>query len=146
MSAPSEVTADLLRTIPLPQPSEGGKDERGRILMVAGSAEVVGAAILCAIAAYRAGAGRVRIGTVARAALHVAAAVPEALVLALQETDTGAIDREANVELLRAKASGCHALLLGPGVKEEPATARLATDLCNSLSAPVILDAPPSAH
>ena len=49
---PTEVDAALLRTLPLPQPSDDDdKDRRGRVLVVAGSVEVPGAALLAGVAA-----------------------------------------------------------------------------------------------
>ena len=62
--SPVELTADLLRSIPLPQPEEGSKDGRGSVLVIAGSVEVPGAAILAATAALRAGAGKLTVATV----------------------------------------------------------------------------------
>ena len=52
-----DLTADVLRDLPLPLPKEGKKDDRGRVLVVAGSVEVPGAALLAATATLRAGAG-----------------------------------------------------------------------------------------
>ena len=49
-----------LRRWPLPQPpADGDKEDRGRLLLVAGSLEVPGAAMLAGNAALRAGAGKV---------------------------------------------------------------------------------------
>ena len=80
---PSRLTADLLRSMPLPKPEEGSKDERGSVLVIAGSVEVPGAALLAATAALRAGAGKLQVATVKSAAMHLAMAVPEAMVIGL---------------------------------------------------------------
>jgi len=62
MSGPAPVTPELLRTMPLPRHKEGDdKDGRGRVLVVAGSVEVPGAALLSGIGALRAGAGKLQI-------------------------------------------------------------------------------------
>ena len=74
---PVELTADLLRSLPLPLPAEGSKDDRGRVLVIAGSVEVPGAAVLAATAALRAGAGKLQVGTVKSAAIPIAIAVPK---------------------------------------------------------------------
>ena len=53
-----------LQSHPLPPVVDGDKETKGRILIVAGSREVPGAALLTATAAMRAGAGKLRIATV----------------------------------------------------------------------------------
>src|ERR671921_2224871 len=97
------ITAEFLRGIPLTQPSEDGdKDQRGRVLVVAGSASVPGAALLAATAALRAGAGKLQIATCQSLALPLGLAVPEALVIGLPETEAGEIDPGA-ARLLRER-------------------------------------------
>jgi NAD(P)H-hydrate repair Nnr-like enzyme with NAD(P)H-hydrate dehydratase domain len=45
MSNPVMIDADLLRRFPLPRvPEDSGKEERGRLLVIAGSRELAGAA------------------------------------------------------------------------------------------------------
>ena len=67
---PTPLTAELLCGLPLPQPDEGSKDHRGRVLVIAGSVEVPGAALLAGTAALRAGAGKLQVATVRSAAMH----------------------------------------------------------------------------
>src|SRR5436305_9753198 len=95
-----ELTPDVLRQMPLPDPHEGDKKARGNVLVIAGSVEVPGAALLAGTAALRAGAGRLRIATCARHATALAMAVPEAFVLGLAESDEGGVDRSSIGELL----------------------------------------------
>ncbi|HYI48293.1 MAG TPA: NAD(P)H-hydrate dehydratase [Allosphingosinicella sp.] len=83
MSEPAALDAALLRAFPLPCLSEeGDKEDRGRALIVGGSAEVPGAALLAGIAALRAGAGKLQIVTDAAVATAMGVAVPEARVSA----------------------------------------------------------------
>ncbi|MFL5007436.1 MAG: NAD(P)H-hydrate dehydratase, partial [Microvirga sp.] len=90
MSAPTAVTAELLHKLPLPQASDDSdKDDRGRVLVIAGSPEVPGAALLAGVAALRAGAGKLQIATASSIAPHLGLAVPEALVVALPESPAG---------------------------------------------------------
>jgi ADP-dependent NAD(P)H-hydrate dehydratase len=55
---------NALKSHPLPPIVDGDKETKGRILVIAGSREVPGAALLTATAAMRAGAGKLRILTV----------------------------------------------------------------------------------
>jgi ADP-dependent NAD(P)H-hydrate dehydratase len=136
------ITAEFLRRMPLPQPAEdGNKDQRGRVLVVAGSTSVPGAALLAATAALRAGAGKLQIATCRSIATQLGLAMPEALVLGLPETPSGEIDQSAAVAL-RERIARCDAVLIGPGMLDEEAAAALTSNLldCDPGSA-FVLDA-----
>ena len=100
---------------PLPQVVDGGKETKGRILIIAGSRAVPGAALLAATAAMRAGAGKLQIATVESIAAHVAVAMPEAMVIGLPETRHGGFagSAVARIEELAAEAD---AIVAGPGM------------------------------
>jgi hydroxyethylthiazole kinase-like uncharacterized protein yjeF len=108
--------------------------------VVAGSASVPGAALLAAVAALRAGAGRLRIATVASAAAGMGLMVPEAMVVGLPETEDGAVDVAQAAASLRTLADGCDAVLIGPGMLGEAPTAALTVELLGA-DASFILDA-----
>lgn len=136
------LTAALLKEHPLPMPREGSKDERGSALILGGSASVPGAALLAGIAALRAGAGKLKIATAGSAAIGMALAVPEAMVIGLPETPDGGVDGEQAKDGLCKAAKGCDALLVGPGMMENGPTTALAVELLGALpSAGFILDA-----
>ena len=106
MSVATAVTADLLRGMPLPALSDDSdKDERGRVLVVAGSREVPGGALLAGVAALRAGAGKLQIATAASVAPYLGLAVPEALVVALPEMPGGGALRRRQRAPLRSEES-----------------------------------------
>jgi ADP-dependent NAD(P)H-hydrate dehydratase len=141
MSA-AAVTPQFLRTHPLPShEQEGDKQARGRVLVIAGSVEVPGAALLAGLGALRAGAGILQIATCRSAAPHLAIAMPEAMVVGCRETADGGID-PANAPRLTELASGCDAVLIGPGMMDEAAVAELTSELLKQPGAPVfVLDA-----
>src|SRR3954447_6015364 len=91
---PTLVTPEVLRNWELPEPT-GGKNARGSILVIGGSAETLGAVLLAAAAAMRAGAGKLQVAPVASRAAFAAQSLPEALVRGLPETAGGAISAEA---------------------------------------------------
>ena len=116
-----EVDDACLRRWPLPQPdADEDKEQRGRVLVIAGSREMPGALILAANAALNAGAGKLTVATAASVARLVATALPEARVIELAETDAGGIDRSA-VERVRELLAHVDAVLIGPGMQDEPA-------------------------
>ena len=138
---PIDVTDELLQSWALPQPGDGGKESRGQILVIAGSAEMPGAARLAGEAALRAGAGKLAIATVASAATALAMGVPEARVIALPESDRGGIAPPA-VELLQEPASRADAIVIGPGMQDEGATCALVRALLRTgIEASLVLDA-----
>ncbi len=134
--------ADALRRWPLPMPSsDGDKETRGHVLILGGSREMPGAIILAATAALRAGAGKLTIATGRSVAQLVALAIPEARVIGLRETDEGGFTRDATAEL-NPLADRVSAVLIGPGMQDEAATAALVRALLPRLDgASVVLDA-----
>ncbi|MEJ5992538.1 NAD(P)H-hydrate dehydratase [Ramlibacter sp. PS3R-8] len=111
-----EVDDALLHAWPLPTPqADGDKEDRGRVVVVAGSREMPGAAVLAATAAMRAGAGKLVIATPQSAAQSVAACVPEARVIALPEASDGGPSFHG-LPLLQALGASTSALLIGPGM------------------------------
>jgi ADP-dependent NAD(P)H-hydrate dehydratase len=135
---PTLVTPEVLRSMRLPEP-EGDKNTRGSILVIGGSAETPGAVLLAAEAAMRAGAGKLQVATVASVAPIVAAALPEALVRALPETD-GVLGPDA-VLAVRDLAAAAGAVLIGPGMGGKERTQEFCAELLPRLVGPVVLDA-----
>jgi ADP-dependent NAD(P)H-hydrate dehydratase len=137
-----EITDELLRDWPLPTPDpRGDKETRGRILIIAGSRELPGAAILSGLAALRAGAGKVQIATGRSIAQGVALAVLEGRVFALPETEKGGIAPEAADAILE-QARRADAVLIGPGLVDEESTTELLARLFPRLiDRPLLVDA-----
>ena len=137
-----DLTAHALRHWPLPAvPRDADKEVRGRVLVVAGSRETPGAALLAGIAALRAGAGKLVIATGESVAGPVAIAVPEARVIALPETANGAC-RVDGLQRIERAAAACDAALVGPGFMDEAGSIEFVAALLPLLAhAPVVLDA-----
>jgi len=109
--------ADLLRSFPLPHlPEEGDKEERGRLLVVAGSRELAGAAVLAGIAGMRAGAGKLQIATASSIAVPLAIAMPEARVVGCPEMPDGCFARGAIAQILKL-AREAQAVTIGCGLQ-----------------------------
>lgn len=139
---PVMVDDDTLRRWPLPMPGDDGdKEERGRLLIIGGSAQMPGAVILAGNAALRAGAGKVAIATGRSIAALVALAIPESRVIALDETPAGGIQASA-ASALESLLGKLDAVLIGPGMQDEPAVCDLVRALLPKLSGmSVVLDA-----
>ena len=138
------VSDETLRSMPLPElDGEVDKNSRGRLLLIGGSVEAPGGILLAALAALRAGAGKVRIATVATHAAAMAVAMPEARVIALPDEGgdiAGGTDRISK-ESLRTGA-----IVLGPGMFDTRAAARLVDSLLGRDGPPIVADAAALAH
>lgn len=142
MSGPEILDADLLKRFPLPHhPDDGDKEDRGRLLVVAGSRELPGAAVLAGVAALRAGAGKLQIATAASIAFYIGVAVPESRVIGLEETEAGCI-AESEIDRLLEWAGAAQAMLLGCGLQHgAPLDTLLDRLLGSALKVPLVLDA-----
>jgi hydroxyethylthiazole kinase-like uncharacterized protein yjeF len=127
---PEPLDRDAFREHPLPPVIDGGKESKGRLLVIAGSREVPGAALLTATAAMRAGAGKLRIATVESIAVQLGVAFPEAMVLGMPEDEDGLA--ATAVHSLAREAAEVDAVVAGPGVKRNSSSALLARALLES--------------
>jgi hydroxyethylthiazole kinase-like uncharacterized protein yjeF len=134
----------LMDAAPRPPPrlaADAHKGDAGRVLCVAGSETMPGAALLCARAAQRAGAGLVAVGCLDAALLAlVPAAAPEAVLVDLTESfERGGRVRPGAAERLLARAP--HAVLLGPGLGDDARTRAVLSLALASFEVPLVLDA-----
>lgn len=142
MNAPLAIDDALLRGWALPDPGgDADKEERGRVLVVAGSREMPGAAVLAGTAALRAGAGKLMVATPASAAPAVALALTEARVIALPEAADGG-PLLSGIAALQPFAAATRSVLVGPGMIDRGATIEFALALLSEFTrSVVILDA-----
>lgn len=131
-----------LREWPLPAAdARADKEDRGHVLVVAGSREIPGAAILAATAALRAGAGKLTMAAPASIAMGLALALPESRVIALPETPGGGLALPG-LATLEAPCRACSAVLVGPGFMDAEGSRDFTAGLLGLLEGvPVILDA-----
>lgn len=139
MAEPQEVTAELLRTWPLPGHGED-KNSSGVAVIIGGSAQTPGAVLLAAEAALRAGCGKVQIVTAASVAAALAVRVPEAWVRGLPETGSGELHPDAVASIFDVVVEA-DAVLIGPGVGEADTAAELVSRLLPHVRGAVVLDA-----
>lgn len=138
-SDPVTVSSAVLRTWPLPG-TGGGKEGRGRVLVVGGSRETPGAVLLAAEASLRAGAGKLQVATAREATVGLGLAIPEALVRGLPETGSGGLALEG-AEAILELARSADAVLLGPGLVDLDASRSLVARLLPEIDCAVLLDA-----
>ncbi len=121
------------------RPPAGHKGTFGRVLIVAGSVGMSGAAIMCTLGALRAGTGLVTVACPESILPIVAAAVPEALTLPLPEAD-GHLGLSA-VSQLEDAISHADVVAIGPGLGRTPKTGEFVRSLLKKVRGRIVLDA-----
>lgn len=134
MSEARALDRAALKAFPLPPVRDGDKHSHGRLLIVAGSRTLAGAAILCAHSAMRSGAGKLKIATAASIAGNVAVAMPESRTIGLEESNDGGFAQGAVAEVAEL-AAGVDAVVAGPGMFENSASEALAGALLGTEAA-----------
>lgn len=126
---------------PLPdRPHDANKVTAGRVVVVGGSRDMVGAPALAALGAHRAGAGLVRIAVPRSLQPLVAGFRPESTTTGLSEDAAGSLAGSALPELLE-HTRGWDAVVLGPGIGRSPGTGEVVRTFARKVRLPLVLDA-----
>jgi len=128
MKAPVALTRAALAKHPLPPVESGDKNSHGQILIIAGSRDVPGAAMLAAHGAMRAGAGKLQIAAPDAIAIALGIAMPEAMVVGHTTHRDGGFAKSA-IANLAALAARADAIVAGPGLESNNAAAPLGRKL-----------------
>ncbi|MBI2808866.1 MAG: NAD(P)H-hydrate dehydratase [Planctomycetes bacterium] len=129
-------------TLPMlpPRPLDAHKGDFGRVLVVAGSRGMSGAAVLCAGAALRAGAGLVTAAIPGEILPIVAAGNPCYTTSGLPHDDAGRLSRQAEVKLTELIGLS-DVVALGPGLGRSGELTNLLVDLVPRIDRPMVIDA-----
>jgi len=124
-----------------PRPRNAHKGDFGRVLVVAGSRGMAGAAILSARAALKAGAGLVTVACPESERKIIACALPEAMTFgAACSGGTFTAGAAAQVAAF-ARAKKIDVLLVGPGLGASKGARAFALKLLAALDLPAVVDA-----
>jgi NAD(P)H-hydrate epimerase len=135
------LTDDWAASLLPKRPLDANKGTFGRVLVVAGSINYIGAAYLACSGALRAGAGLVTLATASSLQTVLAAKLTETTYLPLPETETGVIAREA-VDIINDNLNSYDVLLLGCGLGQSEPGSQLVPSLLFRENLPrLVLDA-----
>lgn len=123
-----------------PRSLDVNKGSCGRILVIAGSRDMTGAAALAALAVLRSGAGVSVLALPKSLQEMMAGKLTEVMTKPLAQTCDGEIDIAALPDAL-ALAESFDAVLIGPGLGRATETQKFVQDFCVSVKKPLILDA-----
>lgn len=119
---------------------DANKGDFGRVLVIAGSGGMSGAAVLCGSAALRGGAGTVRVATPAGILPIVAAGNPCYMTVPLREDEHGCIAPDATNEVLPLLTKSTVAVI-GPGLGQAAGPRNLVHTVLEQSTIPLVVDA-----
>ncbi len=131
--------SDVLNLLP-ERPTHSHKYDYGKVLVLAGSRGMSGAALLAARACLRSGAGLVRVALPKSIAHVIETALPEAMSVHLPETRDGSISKRA-LKILQQQMEWADVLAIGPGLSQHPETMAVTQSLLKNCKKPVVIDA-----
>jgi NAD(P)H-hydrate epimerase len=122
--------------------SSSYKNKRGHALMIAGSRDYSGAAVLCGDAAIRSGCGLVTIATPESSRESIVARVsPEVMVRGIAETESGSAAKKAFDEIAEF-SKNVDVIAVGSGLSsKEDETNRFIKRIVDERKSPIVIDA-----
>lgn len=131
--------SDVHRVIPK-RPMHAHKYSVGKILVLAGSKGLTGAAALCSTSAMRAGAGAVVLGIPEPVYSILARKLTEVMTFPLPATSDGTLSLDA-LDGIRERLSWADVLMIGPGLSQNLETQQLILKLLLEYRGKVLVDA-----
>jgi len=123
-----------------PRATDGHKGDYGRILVVAGSRDMSGAAVLCGTAAMRSGAGLVTVACPREVQQTVAAGFPCYMTRGLAGNEDGVFGTIPEADILKL-VEAFDVLAIGPGLGRSKSVTKLVGLLLGKVKKPAVLDA-----
>ena len=115
------------------------KGTYGKVLVIAGSKNMSGAAYFAATAAYRMGSGLVRILTANENREILQRQIPEAILTTYETREDGISETDA--ESIREAVAWASVIVLGPGLSMSAMSARIVNYVICECKVPLIIDA-----
>ena len=134
------LTADLIEAMLRPRKRNAHKGSCGRVMVIAGSPGMTGAACLASQAALRVGCGLTTIFTAVGVQPILAMKLTEVMVKSVPETNTGILGLTALSGLLK-EAADYDVVLLGPGLGRNEETLEMVRQFCRQTTVQLVLDA-----
>lgn len=122
------------------RPQNIHKRQAGKILIVAGSRTMAGAALLTTEAAFRTGIGLAVLAYPESLRASIQHLLPEMMSLPLPETPAGSMSRAA-VPLIQKATEDTDLVAIGPGLSRNPETQGMVRELIPAIAKPMVVDA-----
>jgi ADP-dependent NAD(P)H-hydrate dehydratase / NAD(P)H-hydrate epimerase len=131
--------ADISARLPA-RSRRANKYSVGKVFVLAGSRNFIGAPAMCSQAALIAGAGAVVLGIPRSIHATLASKLTEVIIEPLDETSDGTIAESAEADI-RKRVEWADSVVIGPGLARQAETDKLILSLVASIQKPLILDA-----
>jgi NAD(P)H-hydrate epimerase len=135
------LTNDAFDALRPKRASDSEKRSAGAPLVIAGSEQFPGAAILCALGAARAGAGYVTVAAPAPAAATLRAHLIEQVVVTYDENDP-----KSAIAAILDLGNHCNAIAIGPGLGLSDAMGEIVRGVMSATKLPIVADASALFH
>jgi ADP-dependent NAD(P)H-hydrate dehydratase len=134
---------EQVHTIPrlAPRDRDSHKGRYGRVLIIAGSRGMAGAAGLCGASALRSGAGLVRVATAAEVQPVVASYEPCYMTYPVPCQEDGLIHFAASCPILMNLIDQADVVAIGPGLGQSDDLRKLIRFLIGAVNRPLVIDA-----
>lgn len=134
------IDGELVKGMMLPRPKDCHKGTCGRVLVIAGSTGLTGAAVMASQAALRAGAGIVSLACAESLNTIFEIKLTEVMTIPVVEAEKGCIGIGALAFLLE-KATQYDVVVIGPGLGRHESTMELVREFVRQTETPLIIDA-----
>ena len=131
---------DCVRSFLPERPRDGHKGIFGKVFILGGCKNYIGAPMMASHAAVRSGVGLVFVGVPEAIYAITAIKCMEEMPVALPDQQQGGLAEEAAAEVL-SRLEDMQATLIGPGLGKHPATQQAVRTILEQTSCPVVLDA-----
>lgn len=132
LNPPMYFTPEDLGKIPDRKP-DANKGTYGRLLIIAGSRDMSGAAYMSALAAFRTGAGLVEIITHEKNRELISRMLPEAITAGYTGNDA--------IDLISDKLKRASCVIMGPGMSQSETAEKIVKYVTDNCEVPLIMDA-----
>ncbi len=124
----------------VPPPKDSYKHKQGKVLVIAGSKGMAGAAILTGMSALKCGAGLVKCCIPESLNPIFESAFMEGISIPCSDNNSGTLGQN-NFEEINNEIDWCDSVIIGPGLGTELETQELIVRILSSCSKPVVVDA-----
>ena len=132
---------ELAATLLPERPRDVHKGSCGKILVVAGSKGLTGAAVLASMAALKAGAGLVTLTAAESLNAIFETKLTEVMTAPIAEVKVGILGGDNAINQILTLADKADALLIGPGLGRERETGELVRKIAMAVDKPLVFDA-----
>lgn len=116
------------------------KSKSGRVLVIAGSRGMAGAALLTCEAVFRSGTGVVTLAFPEELKDSFTGILPEAMTLALPQTHSGSISKKS-LEIIKEQSNSADLIIIGSGISTNTETVQLVWEIIRETEKPIVIDA-----